>query len=1026
MTKVGEVLAGLFISTFVRKKKGSKAEGIVWESIKENFKERECLGYWNYPIFSADYSGRKEPDILLLDKELGINIIEVKGITIDQIVAIQGHKWVYQNFYMEEGNPYQQAENQMHSLMDWIKEKGDLANKLSRRVLVALPYITKMEWEESGFGRLPSNPPILFKEDLSNKEAFLGRITSVSLSRTNSSLKENEWESLTELIHGGKLPETSGVEEGPKYSLLYIASTETKLLQDKRLFEPLLEKGVKVIILSHFKKKPEWFPIDFYQKFEKAYLFQYFSSKQPYKLAKPIYVIDGAGVDKEFEKHWLDKFPNFNKGQYKVEHSPVEENLTITAGAGTGKTTVMTQRIMFLLAMVPELSLKDIVMITFTRESAQEMKHRLKKELVLRQQVTRQPRYLKYAEELREMNISTIHSFAKSLIKDLGFILGFGRNVQLKGYKVKRKEIISTILNEYVAGRPSNELGLDGFRHYELVKIVESFWDEMESKGLSKKQIADLEWRGNYSSEEVFEKFNDLFTYVFPRCEEEFNQVKRRENAITIGDLVRKISEISSEKPEILKEMPYQFAYLFVDEFQDSDDVQIKLVAQINKMIQARLFVVGDIKQSIYRFRGADYTSFTQLRENVDEAFIEEPLQINYRTSKTLLEKLDCYFMTWGKRGELTYEQQDRLIGNEGSTFGMNEFRVKKYNKWTDELKGKVLNEVENAQELVKKQTHESKKKKIALLVRTNKQAKCAYEWLDEHGITVEMNVGGTFYNSEAVKDFYRLLGALLYSNDAKSVLNALATPFFKTEVLLENLVKFKGDNNRILAYLRQNHGLNKDFDVAVQELRIKPVFAVIRKFMTQDVFQTLYSKKLALIDGEPSNKEKVKAKFEVHKYQNNLNHLMNLLHQQFDSTNATLYALHSWLGINIKTNREEDEPRVEAVDTEDVVEIVTVHKSKGLEYHTVIMPFTDQPFHFEWDEILFDNEKKKVGWFLKKLKLKNSYYDDLSDLETKEIVKEETRLLYVAMTRSRERLIIFQPIKRMDDTWSMQLDMGN
>lgn len=238
--------------------------------------------------------------------------------------------------------------------------------------------------------------------------------------------------------------------------------------------------------------------------------------------------------------------------------------------------------------------------------------------------------------------------------------------------------------------------------------------------------------------------------------------------------------------------------------------------------------------------------------------------------------------------------------------------------------------------------------------------------------------------------------------------------------------MKFKGDNNRIFAYLWQNHGLNKDFDIAVQELRIKPVFAVIRKFMTRDIFQTLYSKKLALIDGEPSDREKVKAKFEVHKYQTNLNHLMNLLHQQFDSTNATLYALHSWLGINIKTNREEDEPRVEAVDTEDVVEIVTVHKSKGLEYHTVIMPFTDQPFHFEWDEILFDNEKKKVGWFLKKLKLKNSYYDDLSDLETKEIVKEETRLLYVAMTRSRERLIIFQPIKRMDDTWSMQLDMGN
>jgi superfamily I DNA/RNA helicase len=1018
-------LTGLFISTFMRKKKGSKAEGIVWEALKNAFKERECRGYWNYPIFSADYSSRKEPDILLLDKQFGVTIIEVKGITIDQIVSIQGHKWNYQNFYTEDGNPYQQAEDQLYSLMDWVREKEGLADKLSRRVLVALPYITKSEWEQRGFDRLPSNPPILFQDDLTNQESILEKVTATSLYRSATPLAAEEWDSLTELIHGGKLPETREEEEGPKYSLLYIASTEKKLLQDKRLFGPLLEKGIKIIVLSPFKKKTEWFPSGFYQKFEKAYLFQYVSSEKTYHLEEPFTIIDGIGVDQAFEKEWLDKFPSFNKGQYKVEHSPVDANLTITAGAGTGKTTVMIQRIMFLLAMVPNISLKDIVMITFTRESAQEMKHRLKQELVLRQQVTIQPRYLKYAEELREMNISTIHSFAKSLIQQLGFVLGFGRNVQLKGYKIRRREIISMVLNDFVAGRPIEELGLGEFRHFELVKIVESFWDEMESKGLSQKQINGLLWGEDNTGDEPFEKLNDLFAYVFPRCEEEFNRVKQRENAITIGDLVRKISEISSEKPETLKELTYPFKYLFVDEFQDSDDVQIKLVAQLHKMIHAKLFVVGDIKQSIYRFRGADYTAFSQLSEYV-KPFIEEPLQINYRTSKTLLEKLDRYFTIWGQRGELTYEKNDRLLGNEESTFGMNEFRVKKYSKWADELKDKVLTEVEKAQELIKNQTHESKKKKIALLVRTNNQAKRAFDWLDSHGIAAEMNVGGTFYNSEAVKDFYALLGAMLYPKDAKSVLNALATPFFKSEVLVDDLVTFKGDNDLILKYLRDHHELRKNFDIHVDQLRIKPVFAVIRKFMTSDIFQTLYSKKLSMIVEEPTDNEKAKAKFEVLKYQTNMNHLMNLLHQQFDSTNATLYALHTWLGINIKTNREEDEPRVEAIDTEDVIEIVTVHKSKGLEYHTVIMPFTDQPFHFEWDEILFDDDKKKVGWFVKKQKLENNFYTDLNERETKEIVKEETRLLYVAMTRSRERLIILQPSKSSEDTWSMQLDMGN
>lgn len=1022
-------MGGYFISTYMRKKKGSKAEGIVWDAIKRAFKNRECLGYWNYPIFSQDFTGRKEPDILLLDKSLGITILEVKGISIDNIQAIEGHRWVYQDFYSDEGNPYQQAENQMFSLMDWIREKTDFSVKLTRRVMVALPFITKMEWEARGFNRLPSNPPILFKEDLFDELGLLDKINGASLFRGNGSLVEEEWAILTELINGGKLASDKEVNEGPKYSLLYIVSSEKQLLEARRLFNPLLEKGIKVIVLSSLKKEAEWFPDKFYKKFEKAYLFQYYQSETPYDLDGPISVVDGFGVDEAFEREWLDRFPRFNKGQFKVEHAIADVNLTITAGAGTGKTTVMIQRIMFLLAMLPGLSIKEIVMITFTRESAQEMKHRLKEELVLRQQVTNQPRYLEYAEELREMNISTIHSFAKSLIQELGFVLGFGRNVQLKRYKLKRREIIGNILNEYVGGREIEELGLKEFRHYELVKIIESFWDEMESKGLSEKEIANLVWQEGDSSGHPYEKLNALFQYVFPRCERDFNKVKRIENAITIGDLVRKISEISQEKPEVLRELSYPIKYLFVDEFQDSDDVQIKLVAQVHHMIKAQLFVVGDVKQSIYRFRGADYTAFKQLKEEVIKGsggfFLEEPLQINYRTSKTLLERLDSYFTAWGKREELTYENNDRLIGNEASTFGMNEFRVKKYNRSADELKEKVLQEVENSKELIKNQSHESKSKKLALLVRTNNQAKRAFEWLDKHGIAAEMNVGGTFYNSEAVKDFYLLLGALLYPNDAKSVLNALATPFFEAEILLDELVKYNGDNDLIMDFLRKRYNLRDDFEKYVDQLRIKPVFAVVRNFLKNDIFQILYTKKLSLIQGEPSNHEKLKAKFEVQKYQTNLNHLMNILHQQFDSTNATLYALHSWLGINIITNREEDEPRVEAFDTEHVVEIVTVHKSKGLEYHTVIMPFTEQPFHYEWDEILFDDDKKKVGWFVEKLNFENDLYNDLNEIETLEIVREETRLLYVAMTRSRERLIIFQPKKPKDETWSMQLDIG-
>ena len=82
---------------------------MVWEKIKQVFSQRKCLAYWRYPIFSPQRKTRKEPDILIADFELGIIIIEVKSLTLNQIVGIQGHRWYYKNFYTPSGTPYQRS-----------------------------------------------------------------------------------------------------------------------------------------------------------------------------------------------------------------------------------------------------------------------------------------------------------------------------------------------------------------------------------------------------------------------------------------------------------------------------------------------------------------------------------------------------------------------------------------------------------------------------------------------------------------------------------------------------------------------------------------------------------------------------------------------------------------------------------------------------------------------------------------------------------------------------------------------------
>lgn len=83
---------------------GGKAEKLVWEKVKHAFRNRECIAYSKYPIFSNLGASRKEPDILIIDKEFGIAVIEVKGIDIDQIEKVEGCKWTLKNFYLEENH----------------------------------------------------------------------------------------------------------------------------------------------------------------------------------------------------------------------------------------------------------------------------------------------------------------------------------------------------------------------------------------------------------------------------------------------------------------------------------------------------------------------------------------------------------------------------------------------------------------------------------------------------------------------------------------------------------------------------------------------------------------------------------------------------------------------------------------------------------------------------------------------------------------------------------------------------------
>jgi len=195
-----------FITTEPLSKSGEAGEQKVWDAVREAFADRECLGYWRYPIFSKVGKSRKEPDILIADAQLGLIVIEIKSVTIDQIVAIAGHRWEFQNYYTTSSNPYEQAENQLFALLGYCDREPSLRRKVSGRALVCLPLITEDQWYHSGFYQLPSCPPIIFQNHLCLSVSICGSLIKQIQQTTpiikGFNLNPKQWKLLQAVISG--------------------------------------------------------------------------------------------------------------------------------------------------------------------------------------------------------------------------------------------------------------------------------------------------------------------------------------------------------------------------------------------------------------------------------------------------------------------------------------------------------------------------------------------------------------------------------------------------------------------------------------------------------------------------------------------------------------------------------------------------------------------------------------------------------------------------------------------------------
>ena len=734
-------------------------------------------------------------------------------------------------------------------------------------------------------------------------------------------------------------------------------------------------------------------------------------------------VIDGIGISDKYSTlfDWFERnIYAFNTAQYRVEHCKETANIVVKASAGTGKTTVMIDRILYLMHMIPGLNMSEIYMITFTNEATNQMNDKLQEKLLSKYSLTKNKKYLSWLEQQSQMHISTIDSLAYDLFRRFGTGVGFGRDLEIQPMEKDRKDLIKDILSDCLNERESIMTQI-GMTYSEASRLIDDYWRELTRKGYTIKEILEKDW-GNAELEPIVANFQKTLCEVLKQFEKRYGQLKLDANAISINDLFFDFGHYLLDKQ--LECNGLDMRYLFVDEFQDTDATQIRTFASLAKTIGARLFVVGDIKQSIYAFKGATDEAFDILESEMKGNLCYYSLRNNYRTCANLMKVMEKYFFAWSDEGLLRYEESVRPFKKDTGEVYM-EMVYKK-----DEIPVQTINAIEQALQELELDVRSGKKKvsektKVVVLVRGNKKAAEIADLCRAEGMTVVLNSDKPFFLSQAVRDFYAMISSYIFVDQPIHMYNYLMTPYavYDDVISVTEMERLKGDQKALNEYL-QNFTANTSWHKYQKEFRIRPVLSVIKDIVeNENVIENYIALDKVHMYGDDwtEAKKNRQALIDAKSYQMNLDKLMEMIQQRMDGEFATLYDIYVYLSLMISSNREEMEPDIEMVDDYTSVYIMTVHKSKGLEYDTVIMPAMNGGLIPREQTTILVNDKK-IAWYYKKNTsghMNSVWYDELRKEAVRKGVEEETRMLYVAMTRAVNKLIMLVNNWDSYESWS-------
>ena len=600
----------------------------------------------------------------------------------------------------------------------------------------------------------------------------------------------------------------------------------------------------------------------------------------------------------------LDYLNNKQKEAVLASDGP----LLILAGAGSGKTSVLTTKVAYLIKE-KGVDPKNIVAITFTNKAAKEMKERI----------------IKLVGSIGyNIQISTFHSFGLRIIKENYQKLGFDKN-----FTIIDSDDSLTVIKKIL-----KEKNIDSNRY---------------NPKFIKNQISSC--KNEMVTPEKYERLvNDDITDVTYKVYKAYQETLLRNNSLDFDDLLIMPIILFNKYKEVLESYQEQFKYIFIDEYQDTNEAQYLL----SKMISAKyknICVVGDDSQSIYSWRGANFKNILNFEKDYNNANVIL-LEQNYRSTKTIL--------------------------NAANSLIKHNINKKDKNLWTDNEEGEKIKYIKANDEKDEASTVTKEIKKligegislddIAVLYRTNAQSRTIEEAFLNSSIPYKIVGAFAFYSRKEIKDLLAYLKLIYNTKDDVSLLRVINYPK-------------RGIGNKTIENLSMDAVLNDTsiFESIKQgkEQSFKELILSMKKesekLSLTEIIDMVLEKSGIKADLESEHTLEADIRLE------NLNEFKSITKTfEEESGIASLEEFLNEVSLVSDVNEQKN-------DNTPKVTLMTMHAVKGLEFSYVFV----------------------IG-------MEENIFPHVNSFEEVEGIEEERRLCYVAITRAKKKLYILNAIRRM------------